>query len=272
MAELPPAKRQASVNASCQWAQLAVGKRAEKLPCTALVVASESLSTTGPTSVSAQLIEVAHAALSLQVAFANRPSTASAEGRQTKQFASLDGKHYRRYRSSQRNEQRKTVRQADVEKGSHQLPSDVHGTLDHALALAQAVGSPIDEKPMEEQLAIQQGLFNDVDVAGSLARTGGDLIVAADLPCHCCGNALHLADCSLACVSCGGQDIHDYCLPAGDTRHQCLWCIRDATTRQDKDSSDKHQQPSASSEEPKHSPSNALAMLLAVWCAATSER
>jgi hypothetical protein len=217
------AKRRTTDGAPHAWQCLVRQPRAVKTAvCTALVVAPTDIVGTVDQA-STELGQLAHAALSLQAAFANRPVllpgvNKSKTGQSNKQ---LEGRYDR-----DRKARRMQAKRVHASSSAQEDEPPVLATLAHGQALAQALGSPIDGLSIRQQERACEAIFADRTSSMSLVISSwpseGD-----ELPCHRCGDVIKLEqDDSMVCVHCNGEPIHRGCLPHGERKHECQWCSR----------------------------------------------
>jgi hypothetical protein len=169
-----------------------------------------------------ELAPLAHAALSLQVAFANRavPLPYDHEPKLIRAGNQLEQRHYRE--ADKRRSATKRKCSSTIAQGSQPsvLPSLAHGQ-----ALAQALGSPIDGLSIQQQQRACEAVFETHTssmLLGLASPPNGD----DELPCHRCGHTIKLGqEDSMACIHCKGEPIHRNCLPHGEHKHECQWCV-----------------------------------------------
>ena len=214
-------KRRTMEKASHAWQSLVQQPRATKTACTALVpLPTVVVGSANPANT--ELGRLAHAALSLQAAFANRAVSlpGDLQSKVVHSKKQVEGRHDR-----EKNTRRMQAKRKCASTSAQSSQSSVLPTLAHGQALAQALGSPIDSLSTVQQQRTCQAVFEDCTASSMLTLTS-PLSDDDGLPCHRCGVTIKLEqEESMTCVHCDGEPIHRNCLPPGERKHECQWCM-----------------------------------------------
>lgn len=233
--EQRPAKRRTATTASAKWSSLSKASAAlTSRTCTTLAIfphtterddsplaaSHGTLEETGPT-----IQESAHAALCLQLAFRKRDVGRAKQEEGSESMEDVHSTSITRERERTKREAHRTVMRGKRKEPTSAKRDDVP-TLAHAQALMQALGEPIDHLRDEQQATVREVMLLSSSAAPSnMLRPSLRVGNFADCPCHICGELLGESDDALLCVTCGGEPIHAACIPTGDTRHKCQFCI-----------------------------------------------